>query len=192
MKLLIATNNQHKISEISPLIPHGIELITLSEAGIIEDIPETGSTLRENALIKAIYAYNKTKINCFADDTGLEVKALGSAPGVYSARYAGNEHNAEKNVQLLLQNMKGITNREACFRTVIALIMNGEQFIFEGIVEGYIIKEKIGNDGFGYDPVFIPEGYNQTFAQMTLSQKNEISHRSKAILQLIEFLKTRF
>lgn len=189
MKLLIATNNQHKVSEILQLIPQGIKLITLSQAGITEDIPETGLTLKENAMIKARYAYNRTKINCFADDTGLEVETLDGAPGVYSARYAGAEQNSEKNIQLLLQNMKDSANRKACFKTVIALIIDGEQYFFEGITRGQITEKKSGSDGFGYDPVFVPEGQNLTFAQMTLPSKNKISHRGKAIYQLTEFLK---
>ena len=188
MNLLIATNNKHKIAEISPLLPQKIKLITLAEAGIVEDIPETGTTLEENALIKARYAFQKTGISCFADDTGLEVEALNGAPGVYSARYAGDDNDSKKNIALLLKNMQNEKNRRACFKTVIALIINWELQLFSGIVNGTIIEKEKGIDGFGYDPIFVPDGFDQTFAQMPLEQKNKISHRSKATQQLIDYL----
>ncbi len=190
MKLLFATNNKHKLEEISALMPEKFELISLNQAGITEDIPETGSTLVENAIIKAEYAYKKTGLWCFADDTGLEVDALNGAPGVYSARYAGPAKNSHENVQLLLKNLRGIENRAARFKTVIALIYNEKTFLFEGVVNGRIIDTLLGDFGFGYDPVFIPDGFNQTFAQMPLVEKNKISHRAKAVEQLIAFLKS--
>ncbi len=190
MKLLFVTNNQHKISEISALLPQEVELLSLSEVGIYEDIPETGDTLKANALQKAEYAFSKTNKWCFADDTGLEVEALGGAPGIHSARYAGDAKNSVDNVNLLLKKLKDIKNRNARFKTVIALIFDNKRYFFEGIVEGKIIDTPIGTEGFGYDPVFIPNGYNETFAQMPLSLKNTISHRANAINKLIEFIRT--
>ncbi len=190
MKLLFATNNQNKIKEISALIPKGIELVGLPQVGLYEDIPETGKTLKENAIQKAEYAFSKTNMWCFADDTGLEVDALDGAPGVNSARYAGESKNSTDNVNLLLKNLKGIENRKARFRTVISLIIDNHNYFFDGTIEGIIINEPIGTEGFGYDPVFIPDGYSQTFAQMPLSLKNTISHRAKATKQLIDFIRT--
>ena len=190
MDLLIATNNQHKVSEIEAIIPAGINLVTLAKAGITEDIPETGVTLSENALIKAEYAFAKTGMWCFADDTGLEVDALNGQPGVYSARYAGEGKNSIENMNLLLQNLKGIKDRTARFKTVIALIMNSNRYLFEGVVEGRIIETPMGAAGFGYDPIFVPNGYTDTFAQMSLALKNSMSHRSRATHKLIEFIKT--
>jgi len=190
MKLLIATNNKYKITEISPLLPKEIKLITLAEAGITENISETGKTLQDNAYIKANYAFQKTNLNCFADDTGLEVEALNGAPGVFSARYAGDENDSKKNVALLLKNLEGINNRRVCFKTVIALIINGEIYFFEGIVNGTIIEKETGTEGFGYDPVFVPKDTSLTFAQMSLEQKNKISHRSMATQKLIKFLES--
>ena len=191
MELIIATNNKHKLLEIKPLLPNNINLITLAEVGITEDIPETGKTLKDNALIKAEYAFLKTGFNSFADDTGLEVEALNGAPGVYSARYAGENQDAKKNIELLLKNLSGIENRKACFKTVIALILDGKQYFFEGVVNGKILEHEKGTDGFGYDPIFLPDGYNQTFAEMSLEQKNQISHRSRAVEGLVGFLKKR-
>ncbi len=190
MKLLFATNNEHKLYEISALMPNSIELVGLAQAGITEDIPETGDTLTENALIKAEYAFNKTGLWCFADDTGLEVEALNGAPGVHSARYAGEAKNSIDNVTLLLKNMSGKENRNACFKTVIALIFNNERYLFEGIVGGRIIDTPIGTAGFGYDPVFVPNGFNETFAQMPLELKNSISHRARAAQKLLDFIRT--
>lgn len=190
MKLLFATNNEHKLYEISALMPKTFELVGLVQAGITEDIPETGDTLAENALIKAEYAFAKTGLWCFADDTGLEVEALNGAPGVHSARYAGESKNSTDNVNLLLKNIKDKENRNACFKTVIALIFNNERYLFEGIVEGKIIDTPTGTAGFGYDPIFVPHGYDQTFAQMPLELKNSISHRAHATQKLIDFVRS--
>lgn len=191
MKLLFVTNNQHKISEISALIKkEAITLIGLSQVGIAEEIPETGSTLQQNALQKAEYAFEKTNLWCFADDTGLEVEALGGAPGVLSARYASEAKNASENLELLLKNMKNIENRRAKFTTVIALILDNKRYLFEGTVEGKIAETPLGQEGFGYDPVFIPNGYTQTFAQIPLTLKNNISHRAIAVKKLIDFIRT--
>jgi XTP/dITP diphosphohydrolase len=189
MHLVFASNNQHKLSEIQNIIGNQFKLITLSEAGFIGEIPENQNTLEGNALEKARYIVAKLKTNCFADDTGLEVEALKGEPGVYSARYAGPENNSEKNISKLLLNLENITNRKAQFRTVIALILNSKEYLFEGIVKGTIINNKKGKDGFGYDPVFVPEGYNKTFAEMTLIEKNKISHRANATYKLADFLK---
>jgi XTP/dITP diphosphohydrolase len=190
MELLFATNNSHKLYEISALMPKTIQLLGLAEVGIIEDIPETGDTLVENALLKAEYAHAKTGLWCFADDTGLEVEALGGAPGVHSARYAGEAKNSTDNVNLLLENLHGISNRKACFKTVIAFIYNNHRYLFEGVVEGKIIDTPIGSAGFGYDPIFVPQGFDQTFAQMPLELKNTISHRAKATEKLIDFVRS--
>lgn len=186
-QIIFATNNKHKKDEVSHLLP-GFEVLTLSEIGISEDIPETGETLEENALIKANFVFEKTGLDCFADDTGLEVEALGGKPGVYSARYAGEPADPQANIDKLLAELKDIENRKARFRTVIALIQNGEPVFIEGIVNGRIIECRSGASGFGYDPVFIPDGYAQTFAQMSLEEKNKISHRGKATRKLVEFL----
>jgi len=166
-----------------------IELVSLEDIGCFDEIPETGDTLQANALQKALYIKEKFGINCFADDTGLEVESLGGAPGVYSARYAGEPSNSENNVKLLLSNLKGQENREAQFRTVIALLLDdNEPCYFEGIVKGKIIDEQRGNAGFGYDPVFIPNGFHHTFAEMTSEEKNSISHRALAVKKLVDFL----
>ena len=153
-----------------------------------EEIPETGTTLKENALQKARYVYDKTGLNCFSDDTGLEIEALNNRPGVYSAMYAGEDCNAEANMQKVLKELSGISNRKAKFKTVIALILNGKEYFFEGDVSGEILQEKTGSDGFGYDPIFKPEGYKETFAQMSISLKNKISHRGLAVKKLVSFL----
>ncbi|MBI5540674.1 MAG: non-canonical purine NTP diphosphatase [Bacteroidia bacterium] len=189
MQLVFASNNQHKLSEIQFIIGKEFQLITLSEAGFTGDIPEDQNTLEGNALEKARYIFSKLGVNCFADDTGLEVEALNGEPGVYSARYAGHTNNSENNIAKLLLNIKNKTNRKAQFRTVIALIINGKEFLFEGIVKGIIIKEKRGSIGFGYDPIFVPDGYNNTFAEMPINEKNKISHRANAIHKLADFLK---
>lgn len=186
-QIIFATNNKHKKEEVSHLLP-GFEVLTLSEIGISEDIPETGETLEENALIKANFVFEKTGLDCFADDTGLEVEALGGKPGVDSARYAGEPADPQANIDKLLAELKDIENRKARFRTVIALIQKGEPVFIEGIVNGRIIECRSGASGFGYDPVFIPDGYAQTFAQMSLEEKNKISHRGKATRKLVEFL----
>lgn len=195
MKIIFATGNRNKLREIQALIGSRAELSTPADHGITEDIPEDQPTLEGNALQKARYIYEKTGMNCFADDTGLEVEALGGEPGVYSARYAavngaGEGHSSEANMALLLERLRGAENRRARFRTVIALILNGEEHLFEGIVEGEITRERSGAEGFGYDPVFRPTGYEQTFAEMPLELKNSISHRGRATAQLIEFLST--
>jgi len=187
-KIVFATNNQHKLDEVKKITEGLPEIVSLSEINCFDDIPETADTLEGNALEKARYVKEKFGFDCFADDTGLEVEALDNAPGVYSARYAGPDHNSESNMKLLLKNMEGITKRNARFRTVIALLMDGKEYLFDGIVEGVIIDEKRGNSGFGYDPVFVPNGYNETFAQLGSDIKNNISHRAKAVLKLNDFL----
>lgn len=188
MELIIATNNAHKVTEIKNGLPKHISVKSLKEVGITEEIPEEQDTLEGNALQKARYIYEKYQKNCFADDTGLEVEALDGAPGVYSARYAGENCSFEDNVLKILSEMQGKTNRHACFRTVIALIIDGKEYLFEGKVSGSITKEKLGNNGFGYDPVFLPDGYCITFAEMELEQKNNISHRGQAVVKLLKFL----
>ena len=186
-KLIFATHNPNKLAEIKSAV-NSFEVVGLKEIGIVEDIAETGSTFEENALIKSQYIFQKTGLNCFADDTGLEVDALGGRPGVYSARYAGEHATAENNMQKLLFEMEAQKNRNARFRTVISLILDGEEYSFEGQVVGEILYRKTGNDGFGYDPIFKPNGYDQSFAEMTMKQKNEISHRGVAVKKLIGFL----
>ncbi len=188
MKLVFATQNKNKVDELKALISKNIELISLKDINCNDDIPETAPDLKGNALQKAQYIYNKYGLNCFADDTGLEVEALNNEPGVYSARYAGHQKNANDNMNLLLQKLKGKTNRKAHFKTVICLIINGEIYFFEGVANGEIVKQKSGNKGFGYDPIFKPSGYKITFADMPLTEKNKISHRGKAVAQLIDFL----
>lgn len=187
--MIFATANQHKIEEVQKMLPDSIMLYTPAHYGITEEIPENEPTLQGNASSKAWYIYNKLGINCFADDTGLEVEALDGAPGVHSARYApGDGHNSEDNIALLLHNLEGKSNRNARFRTIISLIIDGVEHQFEGVVRGTIRHEKSGTDGFGYDSVFEPTGYDITFAQMPLYQKNEISHRGRATAKLVEFL----
>ena len=186
-KLIFATHNPNKLIEIKSAV-NSFEVVGLKEMGIHEDIAETGTTLEENALIKSKYIYQKTGFSCFADDTGLEVDALDGRPGVYSARYAGKQATAEANMQKLLSELKDQKNRSARFRTVISLILNGEEYFFEGQVVGEILYQKTGVEGFGYDPIFKPTGFDQSFAQMTMKQKNEISHRGVAVKKLIHFL----
>ena len=188
-KLVFATNNAHKLEEIAAILGEKIELLSLKDIECTADIPETADTLEGNATQKAEYIYQQYGLDCFADDTGLEVEALDGAPGVFSARYAGEGHNSEDNMQKLLQNLQGVTNRKAQFRTVICLIWDGKKYLFEGICKGEIIEEKRGNAGFGYDPIFVPEGYNQTFAELGNDIKNSISHRAKAVELLCNFLK---
>ena len=187
-RIVFATNNAHKLSEVKAVLGDGYELVTLREVGITEDIPETGATLDENASIKARYVYERTGLDCFADDTGLEVEALGGAPGVHSARYATDGHDFAANNRLLLKNLEGKTNRQARFRTVIALILGGKEHLFEGIVEGVIDTKENGTEGFGYDPLFLPEGSSRSFAEMTAEEKNAISHRGRAVRKLVDFL----
>ncbi len=187
-ELIIATNNAHKLQEIQPLIPDHFEIRTLKQIGCTDDIPETADTLEGNALLKARYIFDKYGFDCFADDTGLEIEALNGRPGVYSARYATDGHDFEANIDKVLAELNGIENRKARFRTVIALILDGKVSYFEGIVNGNIIKERKGSAGFGYDPVFVPEGHRQTFAEMSLAKKNKISHRARAVAGLVDFL----
>lgn len=188
-ELVFATNNLHKFEEIRNITGDTVKILSLSEIGCNEDIPETANTLEGNASQKSRYIFNKYGKNCFADDTGLEVEALNGKPGVYSARYAGPEHDPEKNIVKLLAELKDYSNRKAQFRTVISLILNGKEFFFEGIVKGKILHEKQGDNGFGYDPVFMPDGFNKSFAEMDLVEKNSISHRAKAMEKLVHFLK---
>ena len=188
LKIIFATQNPNKLQEIKTMLPDGIELKGLEHLGLNEDIPETQETLEGNALQKARFIYERFKVNCFADDTGLEVEALNGKPGVYSARYAGEEKDSHANMNKLLNDLKNVENRRAQFRTVIALIIEGEELLFNGIAEGEIINEKRGQEGFGYDPIFVPRGYKETFAQMPLQEKNRISHRYKATKMLAEYL----
>ena len=192
MKLVFATNNRHKLQEVKDILGSRVEVLSLAEIGCHDDIPETGTTLEENALIKARWVSEKYNCNCFADDTGLEVEALGGAPGVYSARYAGEECNSEANMQKLLHNLTGENNRNAQFRTVIALIINNSEITFDGIVKGTISTGKMGEAGFGYDPIFVPEGYSQSFAQMGSDEKNSISHRYIATEKLSKYLRENY
>lgn len=188
MKIVFATNNNNKIKEIQSMLPDSIEIVSLESINCFEDIPETADTIEGNAIMKANYVTQKYGYDCFADDTGLEVDALNGEPGVFSARYAGEQKLAEDNMDKLLQNLKEARNREAQFKTVIALNLNGEQYLFTGIARGEITLQKVGDKGFGYDPIFRPEGYTETFAQLSLETKNSISHRGKATQELIAFL----
>lgn len=198
MKIVFATNNQHKLQEIREILGDQFEILSLADIGCHEDIPETGNTLEANAHQKAEYVFDHYHIDCFADDTGLEVDALGGAPGVHSARYAeGTDHNSEANMAKLLRKLGDNDNRKARFRTVISLIqMEGgnpvcsREYQFEGVVEGRVDREKHGSEGFGYDPVFIPEGYDKSFAELGEEIKNQISHRARAVKKLAEWLKT--
>ena len=192
MKLVFATNNKHKLEEVRAILGNKIEILSLNDIDCHDDIPETADTLEGNALIKARYIYEKFGVDCFADDTGLEVEVLNGEPGVYSARYAGEECNPEANMYKLLQNLPGKNNRNAQFRTVIAVIIKGEEKLFNGIVKGTISNEKMGNAGFGYDPIFIPEGFSESFAQMTSDMKNSISHRYRATEELSNYLKQQY
>ena len=187
-KLVFATNNNNKLKEIRSAISN-FEIVGLKDISINEDIPETGNTLKANALQKAKYIYDKTALDCFADDTGLEIELLDGRPGVYSARYAGEKCSAEDNMEKVLKELSGQQNRKATFKTVIALIISGQEYFFEGKVEGCILQEKTGKDGFGYDPIFQPIGFEKSFAEMTLVEKNQISHRGLAVNRLIQFLK---
>ena len=187
-KMVVATNNAHKLKEIAAILGQEIELLSLKDIQCFADIPETADTLEGNARQKAMYIYENYGMDCFADDTGLEVEALGGAPGVFSARYAGEGHDSEANMQKLLKEMAGKENRKAQFRTVICLIRNGKEHLFEGIVKGEIIQEKRGGEGFGYDPIFVPEGYDLTFAELGDDVKNTISHRARAVEKLCQFL----
>ena len=188
MKLVFATNNLNKLSEIKSLVPTGIEILSLKDINCNEELPETNPTLQENALQKAKYVFDNYGFNCFADDTGLEIDALGGEPGVYSARYAGEDCSAEDNMKKVLDKLEGEKERSAKFRTVIALIIDGEETLLEGDCKGSMTKTKSGADGLGYDPIFIPEGYELTFAEMKKDEKGKISHRGKAVKELVAFL----
>jgi len=188
MKLVFATHNKNKFTEVKAMLPKHIELLSLDDIGCNEDIEETADTIEGNAILKANYVRDNYNINCFADDTGLEVKSLNNEPGVYSARYAGVSHDSNANIQKLLKNLEGKEDRSARFKTAIALNMEHEEIMFLGICEGEIIKDKRGDSGFGYDPIFQPKGFGETFAEMTLTQKSEIGHRGKAMRQLIDYL----
>ena len=188
MKLVFASNNKNKIQEIQVLVPKNIQIVSLEDIGCTEDIPETADTIEGNAILKANYVTEKYGYNCFADDTGLEVESLNGAPGVYSARYAGEQKDANDNMDKLLSELEDKSNRKANFKTVIALNLNGKQNLFTGIINGKIIEEKIGTNGFGYDPIFVADGYEKTFAELTMEEKSTISHRGIAVKELILFL----
>jgi len=188
MKLVFATNNPHKLQEINQLLADSIELLSLSDINCVEEIPENQETIEGNAAEKSFYIWNKYGINCFADDTGLEIEALNGEPGVYSARYAGEEKSPEKNIDLVLQKLSEIKNRKARFKTVISLVMDGKETQFEGIVNGRILEEKRGKTGFGYDPIFKPEESHLSFAEMSMDEKNKISHRGRAVQKLVDYL----
>lgn len=188
MKLVFATNNQHKLHEIKQLIGSSIQLLSLADIDCNDDIPENQETIEGNASEKAFYIWNKYQISCFADDTGLEIEALNGEPGVYSARYAGEEKSAEKNIELVLQKLAKINNRKARFKTIISLVINGEEIQFEGIVDGKILEKNRGQSGFGYDPIFQPDESSFSFAEMPLAEKNKISHRGRATQKLVDYL----
>lgn len=190
LELVFATNNQHKLKEVQALLGDHFKLLSLTDINFYDEIPEDYDTLEDNARQKARHIFSHSGYNCFADDTGLEVEALNGEPGVYSARYAGESKNPKDNIIKLLGNLAGIKNRNAQFRTVIALIVDGKEFLFEGDVKGVIIDNERGCDGFGYDPIFLPNGYQQTFAEMPLELKNKISHRGLAVSKLVDFLKS--
>lgn len=186
-KLVFATNNAHKLEEVAAILGDKVELLSLNDIDCHIDIPETADTLEGNALLKSSFIHNNYGMDCFGDDTGLEVEALGGAPGVYSARYAEG-HDAQANMRKLLHELEGKENRKAQFRTAISLILDGKEYLFEGVIKGEIIEEKRGDSGFGYDPIFVPEGYDQTFAELGNEIKNQISHRALAVQKLCDFL----
>lgn len=190
MKLVFATSNQNKAKEIQSLIPNLLQILSLLDIQCTEEIPETQSTIEGNASQKAFYVYEKYHQNCFADDTGLEVESLNGKPGVLSARYAGESRDANENMDKVLQELSLKENRKARFKTVISLVISGKEHQFEGVVDGVILSEKRGDSGFGYDPIFLPDGYDLSFAEMDLSTKNKISHRAKAVNKLVEYLRT--
>lgn len=187
-QIVFATNNKHKLEEMRAIVGKNFEILSLSDIGCHEDIPETGNTFEDNALMKARYIKEKYGYDCFADDSGLEVTALNNAPGVFSARYAGEPSDSLRNIEKLMSNMQGKTERSARFRTSIALLYNGEEHLFKGVIEGKIIDTLRGDKGFGYDPVFVPDGYDITFAEMSSEEKNSISHRARATKELVDFL----
>jgi XTP/dITP diphosphohydrolase len=188
MQLVFASNNKNKIKEIQLLLPDSIQILSLEDIGCTEDIPETADTIEGNAILKANYVTQKYGYDCFADDSGLEVAALNGEPGVFSARYAGEPKNDENNIDKLLANLKDVNNKKANFKTIICLNLKGEQHLFTGIINGQIIEERIGTNGFGYDPIFVADGYQKTFAELTLEEKARISHRGIAVKELITFL----
>lgn len=188
MQLVFASNNKNKIKEIQLLLPDSIQILSLEDIGCTEDIPETADTIEGNAILKANYVTQKYGYDCFADDSGLEVAALNGEPGVFSARYAGEPKNDENNIDKLLANLKDVNNKKANFKTIICLNLKGEQHLFTGIINGQIIEERIGNNGFGYDPIFVADGYQKTFAELSLEEKARISHRGIAVKELITFL----
>ncbi|MDQ1771712.1 non-canonical purine NTP diphosphatase [Labilibaculum sp. A4] len=188
MKLVFATNNLNKLKELQNLLGEEIELLSLADINCNDEIPEDHETLEENASQKARYIFNKFNVNCFADDTGLEIESLDNEPGVYSARYAGEERDAKSNMKKVLENLKGVENRKSRFRTVISLLIDGNEIQFEGIVEGNILEKERGIDGFGYDPIFEPIGYDISFAEMDMTEKNKISHRGLAVRKLVDYL----
>ncbi|WP_339738589.1 non-canonical purine NTP diphosphatase [uncultured Sunxiuqinia sp.] len=190
MELVFATNNPHKLRELQQLLGDEIHLLSLKDIGCDDEVPENQQTLEGNAAEKSFFIFEKYGYNCFADDTGLEIDALDGEPGVYSARYAGEEKSAEANMAKVLEKMKGITNRKARFRTVISLVIDGKENQFEGFVEGEILREKRGTEGFGYDPIFQPDGISQSFAEMNSEQKNQLSHRGRAVQKLVRYLKS--
>lgn len=191
MKIVFATNNAHKLAEVQAVLGDAYELVTPRMCGVEEEIPENQPTLEGNASEKSHYLRARTGLDCFADDTGLEVEALGGAPGVHSARYASDGHDFAANNRLLLRNLEGKANRRARFRTVISLLVDDEEHLFEGIVEGRIVERESGAEGFGYDPLFVPDGYDRTFAEMTPDEKNAVSHRGRAVRKLAAFLRDR-
>lgn len=188
MKLIFATHNKNKAKEVKSLMPDFIELLSLDDINFHTEIEENATTLEGNAILKAKTIYEKTGINCFADDSGLLVDALNGAPGVYSARYAGSQKSDEDNIQKLLHELQNKSNRNAHFKTIMALIIDGKEYLFDGKIEGKIISEKLGTNGFGYDPIFVPDGYNETFAQLDTETKNKISHRARALQKMLEFI----
>lgn len=187
-ELVFATNNKHKTEEVGKLLLNKYKVLNLFDIGCTVDIPETGDTFEENAFLKSSYVVKNYQLDCFADDSGLEIEVLNNEPGIYSARYSGQKDD-QVNLKLVLQKMEGLSNRKACFKTVISLVQGGKNHFFEGVVNGYILENPIGDQGFGYDPIFVPEGYEQSFAQMSMEQKNQISHRAIAMRKLIAFLK---
>lgn len=192
MKIVFATNNPNKLAEIRQLVPEGIQILSLKDINCLEELPETSDTLEDNSAQKAFYVFDNYGHNCFADDTGLEIDVLDGRPGVYSARYAGPECKAEENIQKILEEMEGEGDRDASFRTIISLVIDEKEFQFEGEVQGQIIPEKWGKKGFGYDPIFLADGHEKSFAQMSIEEKGNISHRGIAVKKLIQFLEKRF
>lgn len=191
-KIVFATGNKHKLEEVREILGDHFEVISLKDLDVYDDIPETGDTLEQNASLKSHYIFNRFQIDCFADDTGLEVDALNGVPGVYSARYAGEHVTYDDNVNKLLSELKDIKQRAARFRTVISLLLDGKEYFFDGVVEGHIIDHKLGSGGFGYDPVFVPDGFEKTFSEMAPETKNAISHRGKAIRKFADFLRLNY